>query len=832
MGGGPNMLERSLFATNTPSLDYSQWYTPGNGSPAISTADYYLMSGFYWSRPYDLDTMGADGAAIKAREGYRYVWMMWGDHPGSITFQATNDLYVGYSNDPQVLPDPTTMRMLRRQEQSINVVDQNGYTQNTFFPYQTPFLVYNPDPGAFAPFYIYAEGQSVSSSRQHELTLITTTDFLTSTIVGPTIPTTNFNGWTSYGMPQRLGVNNWVVYSFGKIDGSATSVVWYKYTSADGWAWTPDYSTIVAGPGPYLTISGQTYLLTKETSTTNDYLALLAVDANKVSLGTYTRISAAFGPSQGDSTTAYPGPTYLQDVISYEEDGIASIYVPRGFYRANANNQLAPGPYLNKFPTFISVTGTIAATTGSNGIFTLTSNTSGYPLEVNQGILGWAGNPVITSDNGDGTYGIAVGGGSVTPTTGPTVFRITRNGGLWQQFVDQYFYITDPTAAASAAPLGVRASCAAGVATIQWNNSLPHQNYRVYYGTTAGTQATLVGDVTGVSTTYSPTLDQMSWFKVVTLNGGEQKSRVVNTYCSSNTAMVNKHVTRVYNDGGDISRINMSFLATADATLTSTNTWKTLELWTDLRFGYKDSGGFITKIYDLGTTKLPRGGDYTPTTSRTWPSTTSGTTYSATGFRGTTPAWSNSSTSIGYYGNGRGNPIQRKSALTLMAAYQKSSTSGVAALFGYGQNGGMYLQQASGSSGDVVFGMAANWEASTYVTATVPFSSATTAHVAAATFSSNGTMTAWLDGTAGTPFASSLGNPMPNINNSVIKGQYESTRSTGPVLCSGSATCLQTFATQAYSAATTQSVSIQAGLLVWEEDLSSTKVQTFTNLYN
>ena len=36
MGGGPNMLERSLFATNTPTLPYSQWYVPGNGSPAMA----------------------------------------------------------------------------------------------------------------------------------------------------------------------------------------------------------------------------------------------------------------------------------------------------------------------------------------------------------------------------------------------------------------------------------------------------------------------------------------------------------------------------------------------------------------------------------------------------------------------------------------------------------------------------------------------------------------------------------------------------------------------------------------------------------------------------
>src|SRR6185312_11361722 len=159
MGGGANLIQRSLFSTNTPSLAYSSWYMPGSGSPAVSTADYYLMNGIYWSRPFDLDTMGTEGATIKAREGMRYVWMMGCDHPSSLNFQASGDFYVGYSNDPQVWPNPTTLRMLRRQEDAINVVDQDGFTQNTFCPYQLPHLVYNPDSSG-DKFYIYAEGQS------------------------------------------------------------------------------------------------------------------------------------------------------------------------------------------------------------------------------------------------------------------------------------------------------------------------------------------------------------------------------------------------------------------------------------------------------------------------------------------------------------------------------------------------------------------------------------------------------------------------------------------------------------------------------------------------
>ena len=54
MGGGPNLVQRSLFSTSTPTQGYGNWYNPGFGSPAVSTSDYYLMNGIWFSQPYDL----------------------------------------------------------------------------------------------------------------------------------------------------------------------------------------------------------------------------------------------------------------------------------------------------------------------------------------------------------------------------------------------------------------------------------------------------------------------------------------------------------------------------------------------------------------------------------------------------------------------------------------------------------------------------------------------------------------------------------------------------------------------------------------------------------
>lgn len=185
MGGGSNMLERSLFSSNTPNLSYSQWYIPGNASPAVSTASYYLMSGITYTKPYDLDTMGAEGAAIKAANGgKRYLWAMGEDHPGN-WFGGTG-LLIGYSNDPQVWPDPSSMRIIFDLQNSINITDKLGQSQVNLYAYWLWYVVYNPD-SAGDKFYIYAECQSSGgAARGHQLCLLTTSDFQTVTFVGPT----------------------------------------------------------------------------------------------------------------------------------------------------------------------------------------------------------------------------------------------------------------------------------------------------------------------------------------------------------------------------------------------------------------------------------------------------------------------------------------------------------------------------------------------------------------------------------------------------------------------------------------------------------------------
>lgn len=300
---------------------------------------------------------------------------------------------------------------------------------------------------------------------------------------------------------------------------------------------------------------------------------------------------------------------------------------------------------------------------------------------------------------------------------------------------------------------------------------------------------------------------------------------------SANSLLVNRHYNRVINDGGDATKINATFISSVDSYLTTNDYWKYLLHWVDPRFGIKlDGSGFVSRVYCLGTTRLPRGGDYTPTTSNTFPSTSSNTSYSATGFRGTTPAWvNNASSAHGFFGNGRANNIQRKNELTLIAAYQKPGTA-VGTLFGNGQLAGFYLQHASGSSGNITFGLSDTVAPpGTFKTATVAFSSATNPHVAAAVHDGS-TMTAYLDGVAGTPVDSSAFNNPGLLNDSVLRGMYRSTNSTAPVLASGGKNSIQTLATRAYTIDSEAQFTC-AALIVFEKGLPAAAISAITAMY-
>jgi hypothetical protein len=759
---GPNLRQQNVFGiTGSAWATPSTYYTPGKGNPAISTADYYHMDGLYWFRPNDLTNAacGSTGASIAASRG-RYVWFASPDHPDyNYGWADGRDFMVGYSSDPGIFPASMTSIIRGGPNFSLAsvpvatitasisgttlsvtaitgtmsfdnnaVVAGTGVTANTFvlsqisgtpggigtyslsnsmsvgsesmtvsqqgyFLYQAPWLVCNPDDASF-PFYLYAEG---SGSRvQHEEGYAKSADLINWTVVGPSHITMTYGGtlnWSSFQRVVRDSAGSWHStglqsnFPAGSVFGSA------KWTSTDGKMWVPNPTTLINVCLP--------------PNSTGPAGALPCPDSPA---------KAANLDGAPDTVTAASQAWMIGGLSNYiSGTRVGNQWLARTPIDVNFNVLASPSPVLVSTPY--------------GGVYPSPSflqNQSGY---VEDGVAHYyASNGFFPSSANDGLVNGAT---------------YANGGGLWQQAIDYYTEILDPVAAANAAPVGVAASCSSSVVYLNWYNALPNNTYRVYRGTTAGSQTTLVANVTGttISDSGAPA-GAVAYYKIVTMNAGvEQKSRVVSTYVSSSSAFVNAHITRVLAAGGDVTTINRAWLDTVYNWLTSNNLLKNLLIGTMVENGVAKSGSTISTIYDLGTTRLPRIGDYTTTTANT--------TYNATGIGGA-PAWVNggSSNAWGYYGNGRLNNLRRMTQLTMYALYQKGDTL-QASLFGSGGDGtqGISLYHSAGTPGAANFLLA---DATQTKTATATISgSATAIHSIAGTFDGT-TLLAYADAAAGT----------------------------------------------------------------------------------
>jgi hypothetical protein len=236
------------------------------------------------------------------------------------------------------------------------------------------------------------------------------------------------------------------------------------------------------------------------------------------------------------------------------------------------------------------------------------------------------------------------------------------------------------------------------------------------------------------------------------------------------TEFVNKHMTRILAAGA--TDYDTSWLTTVDAWLTSNSLHQNLLFWTNPAFGLiKNGSNEISKIFDLGCTRLPRGGDYTPESP-------TNTTYSATALNGTTPAEINASASLskGYYGSARGgtfrwHPIRR----TMVAAYQ-SGNANQKTFIACGEGAGFSLANTAGSPGQAqikVSGIDLAWEINSVINV-----SGSTAKIIAGTFDGLNAV-AYSEGTAGTPSSNATQDNQPLLGPQVLI-------KTNPFLGSGS----------------------------------------------
>jgi len=622
--------------------------------------------------------------------------------------------------------------------------------------YQAPWLVYNPDDSTH-PFYLYAEGSDVGGScsptLQHEEGLAISSDLTNWTMQGATHPNLNFGNWSSFQRVYRVGTGNWYSTGLGAFfadDNAFGNRVW---TSTDG----------------------KTFALASSTITNDRLPAGCGVSAP----------CTTFYFSAADNVT-YNGQLYA---VVTERTGTSTgpQYVSLAPIDSNFNVVSSTsviriaGPYDGVYPGPGFVQSVNAYQ--EDGILNIYVERGFFPSSSNQSLVNGA------------TY--------------------ANGGGLWQEFIDYYTKIIDPAAAANAAPLGVQASTTAGVVGIGWLNALPNNTYRVYRSASASGPWTLVGNVMGTYETDTPTTGQQWYYKVVTLdNGVEEQNRIVHTYVSSAPALVNTHINRVIDDGAATSTINASWLTSVVNWLSTNGLTDDLLFWTDPAFGVQENGNVIEKVYDLGTTILPRGGDYTPYASST--------TYSATGLNNTAPAWVNgSATSFGYYGSGRLNNIRRETQATVVAAYQKGS-SAQATLLGMDEFGGMAPQETAGSPGYASFFLTGT---STTVTATSSLSG-TGAHIVAGTFDGT-TLTSYADGTAGTGQTGLPANTDLSANTE-LKGLI-GTETNVPFLGSGSQNSKYTIGT-GYVFENAEAQFSGSDLIVFDKALTSLQMTSLTSL--
>jgi hypothetical protein len=464
-----------------------------------------------------------------------------------------------------------------------------------------------------------------------------------------------------------------------------------------------------------------------------NYYVHTVVDANNFTISTTpgTADISTARSNQAGSITMPAGGMYVSRVaVDARMNMLAS---PAPVHISNAYSGIYPGP------TYLQAVGCYL----ESGILTYYATRGFFPSLSN--------------------FGFAV----ASPYTSGNHQPYNNGGALWQEMVDIYSEIVDPVAAMTAAPMGfVISSVANGVVTFKWNDVRPNQKYRLYYGFSQASQPFLIGDCVCLGETYSPYLQtpNVMYFKLVSLDNNNvgQGSRVVHSWVSNYGALVNAHMTRLVDDGGDPATFDSAKFDTIINWLSSHNHFNAMQHGVGAGLGVKrNSSGKVFKSYDLGTTMRPgRNNDvwYCAMNAATPPdcvASLGNASYSPTQINNTTSAVAIPTGTYGVFGglndangrNGRLNPIRRQWSRTVIASYQKKSASGTSTLLAMGQFGGLGLQHVAGTPDTIQFYLTDDVQTQT---ATVNLSGSSTApHVVAGTFGATGNLWAYSDGVAG-----------------------------------------------------------------------------------
>ena len=200
-------------------------------------------------RPYDLDTMGAPGAAVKAANaGNRYVWIISVDHAdgGAKSHRDSFSFYIGFSSDPGIPPSvfTTIIQWNNTWLGDATTPGADGWTMGGDFG-PTSFL-YNPDDIDF-PFYLYTQGfgNGFGLAYQTQSILWKSTNLFDwvggawgpRSLVGDPAIDYSVIQLTSHQTVTRHGTGDWT--SLGIIGYLGWAGVG-KWSSTDGKTWTAD----------------------------------------------------------------------------------------------------------------------------------------------------------------------------------------------------------------------------------------------------------------------------------------------------------------------------------------------------------------------------------------------------------------------------------------------------------------------------------------------------------------------------------------------------------------------------------------------------------------
>lgn len=514
-GGGANLVVANLLSPASGQPVTARTIA----KPAASLADAYHLDGVTDFRPWDLLAWGSPGAAIATAKGYRYLWIFNNDHGTTPSGSEggwgsdSQDTYAGFSNDPHVPPEASTLQSLKPNFTTISALaGYEGFAA---------WMVYNPDD-ATNPFYMYCEGGNTSAALPNALPGVCykTSDFDTPfTGVSVSHACTGTFGLTAYQRVYRLGTGDWI--SFGGGNPAANDGTYSKWTSTDGITFTNGSLIKKQVNSSGTAVTG---------AVSNGWQKSFGMSGERFQIGSdwyLPCVEDLRGPGWSSGTTYAANEQVNVNQVTY-----------RSIAGSNLNNPPASSPgqwtnlgVLGQYVTLVPVDGTTGDIniTGTPPIIRVSDRYNGnYPDATYL--------QYVTSYVEDGIchcyalHGFFNDTGLPAPNQGKLP---EDGGGLNEQFIDLYAYVFDDTAARDAAPLGVTAKCVSGVVTLSWHNIPAGRTYRVKRGTDGVTFGTNLGDFTATTMTDSPTVGSVYYYQVIALDAGTEKgSRVVSTYVS------------------------------------------------------------------------------------------------------------------------------------------------------------------------------------------------------------------------------------------------------------------------------------------------------------